>query len=219
MFTGIIEETGIVKKVKGADKGVVLEIEASKVLEETAPGDSIATNGVCLTVDNISGNRFTAYVMHETLSRTNLGTLKPGTRVNLERAMPACGRFGGHMVSGHIDGTGIISEKRNDGNAIWITVSAPSEILKYIVEKGSVAIDGISLTVAYVDDRVFKVSVIPHTQDKTTLVSKRTGESVNLENDVIAKYVEKMISFRENTAINKQKENSLTLEYLESCGF
>ena len=193
MFTGIIEEIGKIKSVKRGSKSVVLEVEARKVLADTRIGDSIATNGVCLTVVGKGNDGFSADVMPETMNRSNLGLLKPGDPVNLERALCLNSRLGGHLVAGHVDGTGKIVSKQQDENAIWLTVGAAPEILRYIVEKGSVAIDGVSLTIAYADEQVFKVSVIPHTQEETTLVKKEIGDVVNLENDMIVKYVEKLI--------------------------
>ena len=169
MFTGIIEEIGKIKSVKRGSKSVVLEVEARKVLADTRIGDSIATNGVCLTVVGKGNDGFSADVMPETMNRSNLGLLKPGDPVNPERALCLNSRLGGHLVAGHVDGTGKIVSKQQDENAIWLTVGAAPEILRYIVEKGSVAIDGVSLTIAYADEQVFKVSVIPHTQEETTL--------------------------------------------------
>lgn len=189
MFTGIIEETGTVKSVGGGK----INISAKTVLEGTKVGDSIAVNGVCLTVTSMSDSNFTADVMNETLNRSSLGYLKSGSKVNLERAMSAEGRFGGHIVSGHIDGTGIISKLEDDGNAVWVYIKASTDILNLIIEKGSIAIDGISLTVAKISNEDFAVCVIPHTGKETTLLSKKTGDIVNLENDVIGKYVQKLM--------------------------
>ena len=191
MFTGIVEEIGTIRKI---DKGVSscsITVQADKVLHGSQVGDSIAVNGVCLTATGISGNIFTADVMPETLRRSGLGQLTGGSRVNLERAMAAGGRFGGHIVSGHIDGT--IRELKREGNAVWVTIDCSPKILRYIIEKGSIAIDGISLTVAYVDDTCFKVSIIPHTAGETTLLDGKPGKVVNLENDVVGKYVEKLL--------------------------
>lgn len=202
MFTGIIEETGT---ILSAGNGKIC-IAAKKVLDDTKIGDSIAVNGVCLTVTNIEAGSFTADVMNETLSRSNLGSLKKESRVNLERAMAADGRFGGHFVSGHIDGTGTILKMQNDGNAVWIYISAPRPILNLIIEKGSVAIDGISLTVAKVDEKEFAVSVIPHTGEETTLLSKKAGDIVNLENDVIGKYVQKLMKCGNSEQSEKDKK-------------
>lgn len=212
MFTGIIEEIGKIKAIRRGSKSVELEIEAAKVLEGTRVGDSIATNGVCLTVTKLGGNQFSADVMPETMHRSGLGVLKPGDRVNLERALCLNSRLGGHLVAGHVDGVGTIVDKKRDDNAIWLTVSASSDILRYIIEKGSITIDGVSLTVAYVDRSVFKVSIIPHTQAATTLTSKHAGAIVNLENDMIAKYVEKLLG-------TYKPEGGLSFEFLQANGF
>ena len=192
VFTGIVEECGTVLDVLKNGVSGSVQIQASTVLEGTKTGDSIAVNGVCLTVTKLTKSSFTADVMAETFRRTNLGNLGKNSRVNLERAMVADGRFGGHIVSGHIDGTGIISRIKEEGNAVWIYISAPQSILNLIVEKGSVAVDGISLTVAAVSDKEFAVSVIPHTRENTALSGKKTGAVVNLENDIIGKYVQKL---------------------------
>lgn len=208
MFTGIIEETGT---ILSAGNGKI-RIAAQKVLDGTKTGDSIAVNGVCLTVTEMTSCGFTADVMPETLSRSNLGSLKKGGNVNLERAMAADGRFGGHFVSGHIDGTGIILKMQNDGNAVWVYISAPRPILNLIIEKGSVAIDGISLTVAKIDEKEFAVSVIPHTGEETTLLNKKPGDIVNLENDVVGKYVQKLMSLRDSG--QNEKDNKL-LDWLK----
>lgn len=210
MFTGIIEETGKVDKVNLGMGEIV--IHAKKVLEGTKIGDSIAVNGVCLTVTKTGSESFHADVMMETIRRTSLKNLKRGDKVNLERAMAADGRFGGHIVSGHIDGTGIIEKMEREGNAILITIKASSEILNLIVEKGSICIDGISLTVAAVTDYNFLVSIIPHTAKETTLQEKQPGDEVNLENDIIGKYVEKLVG------VNKKK-TGLTMEMLSEYGF
>ncbi|MDO4864113.1 MAG: riboflavin synthase [Ruminococcus sp.] len=193
MFTGIIEEVGTVVGIQRGGSRSFIRIRAQKVLEDVKLGDSIAVNGVCLTVTDFDPASFQADVMNETLSRSSLGSLRSGSPVDLERAMAAGGRFGGHIVSGHIDGTGTVTDIRNDGIAVWYTVSAKPEIMRYIVEKGSVAIDGISLTVAKVTDGAFSVSIIPHTAAQTVLGTKKVGDAVNLENDIIAKYVEKLL--------------------------
>ena len=203
MFTGIVEECGTVLDVLKNGVSGSVQIQASTVLEGTKTGDSIAVNGVCLTVTKLTKSSFTADVMAETFRRTNLGNLGKNSRVNLERAMAADGRFGGHIVSGHIDGTGIISRIKEEGNAVWIYISAPQSILNLIVEKGSVAVDGISLTVAAVSDKEFAVSVIPHTRENTALSGKKTGAVVNLENDIIGKYVQKITG---TAQINKSSE-------------
>lgn len=209
MFTGIIEETGVIRAVQRGAKSAVLTVEAKKILEDVHIGDSIATNGVCLTVTSVRGSCFTADVMNETLRRSSLGDLTPGSRVNLERAMAANGRFGGHIVSGHIDGTGTVVSVRRDDIAVWYTIRTTPQLMRYIVEKGSIAIDGISLTVAAVETDRFSVSIIPHTAQETTLGEKRPGATVNLENDVIGKYVEKLM----------QKDSGVTLEFLAQNGF
>ena len=214
MFTGIIEEVGTVKTVKRSGNSSFIEIQAEKVLEDVSIGDSIAVNGVCLTVTHFGVGVFQADVMNETLSRSSLGSLASGSPVNLERAMAANGRFGGHIVSGHIDGTGTVTDVRNDGIAVWYTISAAPGILRYIVEKGSIAIDGISLTVAKVTDTSFNVSIIPHTASQTTLATKKKGDTVNLENDIIGKYVEKLIKPAENI-----EKSGITREFLAKNGF
>lgn len=214
MFTGIVEEIGTIVNIKKGEKSSVLRIKASVVLEHTKVGDSIAVNGVCLTVTDLDKNQFEADVMSETLQRSSLGSLKKGNMVNLERAMAADGRFGGHIVSGHIDGTGIIKDIVKDDNAVWYTVEAKSELLHYIVEKGSITIDGISLTIAYVDEKCFKVSIIPHTQSVTILSSKQVGSIVNLECDIIGKYVEKLMK-----PVESEKRSNLTMDFLAEHGF
>lgn len=163
MFTGIVEEVGAIKNIKRGQHSAALTIQAKTVLEETRIGDSIAVNGICLTVTRLFPDGFSADVMHETLNRSSLAGLSVGSVVNLERAMPANGRFGGHIVAGHVDGVGHIANIRRDDTAVWYTVHAGPEILRYVVEKGSITIDGISLTVAAVDGEGFSVSTIPHT--------------------------------------------------------
>ena len=214
MFTGIVEELGKVKKLSVQGSSGKISIEAKKVLEDVHLGDSIAVNGVCLTVTKTDGSVLQADVMNETLSRSSLGELRQGSKVNLERAMAANGRFGGHIVSGHIDGTGIITDIVNDGIAIWYTISANADIMRYIVEKGSIAIDGISLTVARVTDRDFSVSVIPHTAEMTILSTKSKGQRVNLENDIIGKYVEKLMKPAE-----KSHNSGIDMSFLSKNGF
>ena len=212
MFTGIIEEVGHVKSLHRGAKSFTLEIEAEKVLEGTLVGDSIATNGVCLTVTSLTGHGFTADVMPETVSRTALGELVSGSPVNLERALSLQTRLGGHIVSGHIDGTGRITDRRQDDTALWLTIECDSKLLRYIIEKGSVTLQGVSLTVARVDARSFAVSLIPHTQAATTLHQAKVGDLVNIENDIIAKYVEKLLG--------KAPDNgSDLLDKMEKYGF
>lgn len=216
MFTGIIEEVGTVAAVQKNAKSARLTIRGSLIFDDVKLGDSVAVNGVCLTVTEFGNNLFTADVMNETLGRSNLGDLRAGSDVNLERAMRADGRFGGHIVSGHIDGTGVITGMERDDNAVLVTVTAPPGILKYIMEKGSIAIDGISLTVARVSEHSFAVSVIPHTGRETILLGKRIGSTVNLENDVIGKYVGRLLAYPESEAPRKSK---LTQEFLINAGF
>lgn len=210
MFTGIIEEVGVISKIKSNS----LVIKAVKVLEGTKLGDSIAVNGVCLTVVHLGNDEFEADVMPETKRCSNLSDVKPGDRVNLERAMAADGRFGGHIVSGHIDGEGSILEIKEEDNAFWYAVSAKKEILKYVVRKGSVTIDGISLTVAKVEKDCFYVSIIPHTRKETNLGNKKTGDSVNIECDMVGKYIERFISFQDS-----KKESSMSEEFLKKYGY
>ena len=217
MFTGIIEELGVIQEIKKSSKSSKLLIKANKVLENTNVGDSICTNGVCLTVTDLKANSFEADVMAETLRRSNLGNLNVGTKVNLERALTLQSRLGGHIVSGHIDGTGEILSLMKEDNSTWVTIRTTSDILRYIVLKGSITIDGISLTVAYVDENVFKVSIIPHTAQETTLLNKAIGETVNLECDVISKYVEKLM--RLATKEENKKNTSLTEDFLRANGF
>ena len=216
MFTGIVEEIGTVKHVvSGHDSGEIA-IKASRVLEDTKVGDSIAVNGVCLTVTSLQFDGFTADVMPETLRRSNLGQLKYGDPVDLERAMAADGRFGGHIVSGHIDGTGQIVDQRREGNAVWVRIQTVPDIQRLIVEKGSIAIDGISLTVAAVSPTDFQVSVIPHTGSETILLTKRPGEKVNLENDIVGKYVQRLL---QPESQKRAGESHITMEFLERHGF
>ncbi|WP_195963915.1 riboflavin synthase [Clostridium cuniculi] len=217
MFTGIIEELGIIQEIKKGSKSSKLLIKANKVLENTKIGDSICTNGVCLTVASLKTNSFEADVMAETLRRSNLGDLKVGSKVNLERALSLQSRLGGHIVSGHIDGTGEIISLIKEDNATWVTIKTTNNILRYIVLKGSITIDGISLTVAYVDDKSFKVSIIPHTAQETTLLNKTNGDTVNLECDVISKYVEKLMGLKPVDKCNKSA--SITKDFLKINGF
>ncbi len=219
MFTGIIEETGIVKEITRGSKSATLRIQATKVLEETHIGDSISTNGICLTVVAQNNNSFTVEVMAETLRKTNLNKLSPGNKVNLERALKLSDRLGGHLVSGHIDGTGIITSIVKEDIARIIKIKTTSELLKYIIPKGSVALDGISLTVVSVADSFFTVSVIPHTASGTTLLRKDIGETVNIETDMIAKYTEQLLFYRENKSTDKEKKGSINMEFLNKNGF
>ena len=203
MFTGIVEEVGKVRYIQLNGNSGVLAVKAAKVLEGTKIGDSIAVNGVCLTVTSLQPDGFTADVMAETIRRSSLGNCKIGSYVNLERAMAADGRFGGHIVSGHIDGTGVIRSMIQEENAVWVSI------------------DGISLTVAKVDDEGFQVSVIPHTGEETILLKKASGDLVNLENDIIGKYVEKLMGIgkKEESKLEHEKKTGITMEFLEEFGF
>lgn len=216
MFTGIVEEIGTIAGIQKGTKSAVLTIQAEKVFSDIHIGDSIALNGVCLTVTSFSGNTYTADVMNETLRRSSLGSLTIGSKVNLERAMAANGRFGGHIVSGHIDGTGTITKVEKDDNAIWYTIAAEENLMKYIVEKGSIAIDGISLTVAKRSDMDFAISMIPHTAKETVLSQKKPGDIVNLENDIVGKYIEQLMHYEKK---EEKKESRLTKEFLLQAGF
>ena len=215
MFTGIVEEVGVIRQIRRGAHSSVLTIGAETVLSDLKIGDSVAVNGVCLTATSLGSGFFTADVMHETLRRSSLGSLTSGSRVNLERAMAANGRFGGHIVSGHIDGTGRIAATRRDDNAVWYTVETPAPLLRYIVEKGSITVDGISLTVARVDGNGFAISAIPHTVAQTVLRNRRPGDLVNLENDIIGKYVEKLLTPAPETGA----EGGITREFLAQYGF
>ena len=215
MFTGIIEEVGKITQINKQGEFAVVTIQASKVLQDVHLGDSIAVNGVCLTVTSFSERQFTADVMSETLKRTSLGELKPSSPVNLERAMAANGRFGGHIVSGHIDGTGEVVGIKPAHNSIWYRIQTTPKLMRYIIEKGSITIDGISLTVVDTDETSFRVSIIPHTIKETNLGSKKIGSLVNLENDIVGKYIEQFL-------LKKEPENppsQLTVEFLKNAGF
>ena len=216
IFTGIIEELGVVKSIAINGASGCITIKARKVLEGTKLGDSIAVNGTCLTVTSINSDGFSADVMAETVRRTSLSQVGKGDKVNLERAMTLNGRFGGHIVSGHIDGTGTITKYKKEENAIWVTIKVPEEILDLIVEKGSICIDGISLTVATVSDRDFQVSIIPHTAKETTLIQKKVGSLVNLENDIVGKYIKKFMENKQES--QSKRESGLTMEMLEKYG-
>lgn len=215
MFTGIVEELGFVKSLSVRGESAQLGITAVHVLTDVKLGDSIAVNGVCLTVVSFSAREFVADVMPETLRKTNLIQLKPGDPVNLERALALGGRLGGHLVSGHADGVGRITERRAEGNAVIFRFSTSPDVLRYIIPKGSVAVDGISLTVADTGTDWFSVSVIPHTASQTTLGSKNKGDMVNLENDMIGKYVDRLLASQRD---EKQKEE-ISMELLKANGF
>lgn len=216
MFTGLVEEVGTVQSVLMGTKSAKIVIKAKKVLEDVKLGDSICTNGVCLTVTDYTNDRFSVDVMAETMRKSNLKNLVPGSTVNLERALRLSDRLGGHLVSGHIDGVGTILSFDKEDNAVWVTIKPSPELLKYIIYKGSIAIDGISLTVAYVDESIFKVSVIPHTKDVTTLLNKSLGDEVNLECDMVGKYIEKLLNYKKDENTNTQR---IDLDFLSKHGF
>jgi len=206
MFTGIVEEIGTVKSLQAGR----LTIAADGVLKGTKLGDSINVNGACLTFTAISGNTFSIDVMPETLRRTNLGALRPGEGVNLERALAADGRFGGHFVQGHVDGTGRVGSVVAEGEALLMKVAAPSDIIRYVVEKGFIAVDGVSLTATHCDAVSFIVSLVAYTMQHTTLGRKKPGDVVNLEVDIIAKYVERLVG---------ERKPGVSLEFLGKHGF
>ena len=216
VFTGLVEEIGTVRSIRHGRTSAVLSVRAETILSDLKTGDSVAVNGVCLTAASVDAGGFTADVMPETIDRSSLGTLGTGSLVNLERAMSAQGRFGGHIVSGHIDGTGTITRLRRDESAVWYTVASPPEVLRYVVEKGSITIDGISLTVAKVTDIDFSVSLIPHTSAVTVLGKKKEGAVVNLEADIIGKYVEKLLNYRERAP---RSATGLTMDFWTGNGF
>jgi riboflavin synthase len=212
MFTGIIEEVGIVKEAP-IYRGDRLRIEAHEVLEGTKVGDSIAVNGVCLTVVSLQDHGFSVDVMPETLRRSNLGGLRYGDQVNLERALSLAGRLGGHVVLGHVDDTGAVLEVSSKEAPRVMKISAPGELMPYMVDKGFVAVDGVSLTIVEVDDFSFVVSLVAYTLENTTLGRKRPGDAVNLEADVIAKYLSRLVGMKQ------RKEQGLSVELLEQYGF
>lgn len=212
MFTGIIEELGTIKAIKRGGTWCVLTIGASMILQDVQLGDSIAVNGICLTVTSFSSDHFTVDVMPETLDKTSLSSLQIGSWVNLERAMGAGGRFGGHLVSGHVDGTGIIHSKKKWGNAVLIEIKASEELLYYMIPKGSITIDGISLTIVDVKMDRFSISIIPHTLEMTILQYKGAGDIVNLECDIIGKYIEKYVTARKGSS-------KISQDFLAEHGF
>lgn len=216
MFTGIIEGIGEIKTIIQGSNSFNLTITCKKITEDMKIGDSIAVNGICLTVTKKEINCFTVDVMPQTICNSNIGKLKLSDKVNLERAVMVTDRLGGHIVSGHIDGTGVISDIKRDDNAIWLTVEAPESILKYIINKGSVTVDGISLTAAYVEDSCFKVSLIPHTREITIFGFISRGDIVNIECDVIGKYVEKLMFFKDT---KETKPSNISIGFLREHGF
>ena len=210
MFTGIIEEKGNIENITTGAKSCRLTISGNIIFDDLKLGDSVAVNGVCLTVTKLLSNTFEADVIAETMRRTAMATLKKGSAVNLERAMQLNGRFGGHIVSGHIDGVGTVINKITEDNAVLVTISADSNIMKYIIFKGSVTLDGISLTVADVKHDRFTVSIIPHTAKETILLDKNTGDKINIECDIVGKYIEKFLS---------KSEKGITMDFLKENGF
>lgn len=216
MFTGLVAELGTVQHLARQGNSYHLTVAAKKVMENLKIGDSVAVNGCCLTVVRLTDKEFTADVMPETVRLTNIGQLKSGSKVNLERTLRLCDGLDGHIVSGHVEGLGTILEQRQDGIAVVTTVGAEPKLLKYIIKKGSIAIDGISLTVTEVTDISFSVSLIPHTAKETTLGIKKVGDKVNLETDIIGKYVERMLGFQSKAPT---KEEKLGMDFLAQNGF
>ncbi|ALF11399.1 riboflavin synthase [Parageobacillus thermoglucosidasius] len=214
MFTGIIEEVGTIEQMRQSGEAIVMTIGAEKILEDIHLGDSIAVNGVCLTVTSFTQRSFTVDVMPETVKATSLRTLTRGSKVNLERAMPASGRFGGHFVSGHVDGVGEIIRKWPVANAVYYEIQIPKELRKYMILKGSVAVDGTSLTIFGLTDDTFTISLIPHTRAATILGDKQPGDIVNIECDVIGKYVAQFMEGQKEEA-----KPAITLEFLERHGY
>ena len=222
MFTGIVEETGKISSIKRGSNSAILSISANKILEDIHIGDSIAVNGICLTVTSFNKQFFSADVMHETIRRSSLSNMDIGAYVNLERAMPIGGRFGGHIVSGHIDGTGEITYIQRDDNAILYTIKAEPKIIRYIVEKGSITIDGMNLTVVSVQEDQFIISAIPHTVDITILKYRKLGDKVNLEVDIVGKYIERFLSDNlktDNSFVEDRKSTTITREFLHKYNF
>ena len=218
MFTGIIEGLGTITAVRPADQGRRLSIEADFVMDRTGIGDSIAVNGACLTAVRVSGRQFDVDVSPETLQRTTLGETRVGTRLNLERALRLSDRLDGHLVSGHIDGTGTLTHRKTTGNAIFIGFSVPESLARYMIKKGSIAVDGVSLTINTCDARGFEVCIIPHTAQLTTIGQKKAGEKVNIETDIIGKYVERLLSAQQNNGDLKKTE-PLDMQFLAKTGF
>ncbi len=214
MFTGLVEEVGVVQDIVIKNKMWIITFNCNKIIEGISISDSIAVNGVCLTVKEFDKKSFKSDVMFETIKKTNIRFLKIGSIVNLERALKIGDKLGGHIVFGHVDGVGIIEEFKKEGNVIWISISATKEILKYIVYKGSVVIDGISLTVGYVDEEKFKISIIPHTGQETTLIKKNKKDLVNIECDIIGKYVERFLKFED-----VEKKTKIDIAFLKNNGF
>jgi len=216
MFTGIIEEIGIIKEIKLTGKSGKIQINASYVLEDCHIGDSIAVNGACLTVVDFDKLSFTVDVSTETLRRTTLGELRKGAKVNLERSLKLNERLGGHLVLGHVDAVGEIVNIRNEEQSVIIRIAVPEKLMRYIAEKGSICVDGISLTITKLIDKAFEVSIIPHTKYVTTLGLKKISEQVNIEVDIIARYMERLLNYQNSSTNQKEK---LNMDFLEQHGF
>lgn len=215
MFTGLVEEIGIIEAIVSGEKSMKISVKAKKILENIKIGDSISTNGVCLTVTDFTKNSFTVDVMPETMRLTNLGKLKKGSYVNLERALKVSDRLGGHIVSGHIDGTGSIKDYKDEDNATWVTIETSRNVIKYIIPKGSISIDGTSLTVVDVFENSFRVSLIPITKKETIILMKKVGDEVNLECDIVGKYIERLLKFEDN----KKDKETIDINFLMENGF
>ncbi|WP_191560919.1 riboflavin synthase [Metabacillus idriensis] len=213
MFTGIIEEIGTIGNMQGSEDAIQMTIHAEKIIHDINLGDSISVNGVCLTVTEFTARSFTVDVMPETVKATSLNSLKAGSSVNLERAMAANGRFGGHFVTGHVDGIGTIIRKKPSANAVYYDIKVSEDITSSLVMKGSIAIDGISLTIFGLEDGKVTVSIIPHTLSETVLGGKQAGDIVNIECDMIGKYIKKFV--QQST----QSSSSLTTDFLKENGF
>jgi riboflavin synthase len=212
MFTGLAEEVGRISGIKPRGDGLTVEIQAIEILRDVKIGDSIAVDGVCLTVINANSSHFSVDAVSETVKRTTLASKKVGGSVNLERAMAANGRFGGHFVQGHVDGMGKIISIEQRPAGFWLIVEIPENISQFIIEKGSIAIDGLSLTVAAIEENIVSVAIIPHTWAVTALQGKKTSEKVNIEVDLVAKYIHKMVQ-------PHHKKNGLTFDKLSDLGF
>lgn len=219
MFTGLVEEIGKIIKITKGRNSYQFSIQAEKVLSDIKLGDSVATNGACLTVVERTNSSFTVDIMAETVKRTNFGKMKLGDTVNLERAMLLSDRLGGHLVSGHIDGIGKISNIKKEDIANIISVEAPKDLLYQMLNKGSITIDGISLTILSVNEKDFQVSIIPHTAQETTLIKKKTGDFVNLETDMIGKYVLRFLKPGKKENLTQAKASKLSMDFLAENGY
>ena len=213
MFTGIVEEIGVVSEVKRTSQGAVLSINASDVLTDSGVGESIAIDGVCLTMTQADNTKFTADISAETLRRTTLGDRSRGDGVNLERSLQFGSRLGGHIVLGHVDDVGVISDWRDEGDSSMMRVSASSDVMRYVVFKGSICVDGISLTIANLFETEFEIALIPHSKQVTTIGKKRVGDRVNIEVDLLGRYVEKLLGEQSRSPC------SVDLAFLKSHGF